>query len=59
MKTDMESNSNNTKEKEYKKFINFGKLYPFESTFFSNEENLVSELKKDIEKNLSLLILIL
>ena len=50
MKTDMESNSNNTKEKEYKKFINFGKLYPFESTFFSNEENLVSELKKDIEK---------
>ena len=42
--------SNDTKEKEYKKFINFGKLYPFESTFFSNEENLIDEIKKDIEK---------
>ena len=42
--------SNDTKEKEYKKFINFGNLYPFESTFFSNEENLIDEIKKDIEK---------
>ena len=50
MERDNVSSSNNTKEKEYKKFINFGTLYPFESTFFSNEENLMDEIKKDIEK---------
>lgn len=38
----------NTKEKEYIKFINFGKLYSKENTFLSNSDNFINELKKDL-----------
>lgn len=38
-----------TKEKEYKKFINFGSLYISESTFAANEENFIEKLQKDID----------
>lgn len=40
-----------TKEKEYKKFINFGSLYISESTFLSNEHNFIDELQKVINSN--------
>lgn len=38
-----------TKEKEYKKYINFGSLYISESTFSSNEDNFMKELQNDID----------
>lgn len=46
-----EQNIETTKEKEYKKFINFGSLYIAESTFSSNEDNFIQELRKEIDSN--------
>ncbi len=46
-----EQNIETTKEKEYKKYINFGSLYITESTFSSNEDNFIQELQKYIDKN--------
>lgn len=40
-----------TKEKEYKKFINFGSLHITDSTFSSNEDNFIEELQKYIDNN--------
>lgn len=42
------NNIETTKEKEYKKYINFGKLYISDSTFLSNESNYINKLKDDI-----------
>lgn len=39
----------NTKEKEYKKYINFGKLHLKEPTFISNEDTFIDEMKKSFE----------
>lgn len=38
-----------TKEKEYKKFINFGKLSLLEPSLIVNEDNFIDEIKKDIQ----------
>lgn len=35
-----------TKEKEYKKYINFGKLHLKEPTFVSDEDTFIDEMKK-------------
>jgi len=51
----MKDNSNitTTKEKEYKKSINFGKIYLEKSSFISNEDNYMSEIKNDLQKKFS------
>ncbi len=36
------------KEKEYKKYINFGKLYLKENTFLANDNNYITELKANL-----------
>lgn len=49
---DIASNAKNiksTKEKEYKKYINFGQLKLKESTFIANESTFISEMKKNLE----------
>lgn len=38
-----------TKEKEYKKYINFGQLKLKEPTFISNEDSYINEMKKSFE----------
>ena len=38
-----------TKEKEYKKFINFGKLSLIEPSLLVNDSNFVDEIKKDLK----------
>lgn len=43
------NNNATTKEKEYKKYINFGKLHLKESTFISNEDTFIDEMKKNFE----------
>ncbi len=48
MAKDNKSGSNTTKEKEYKKFINFGQLYQSKQSFVANEENFIEILKEDI-----------
>ena len=37
----------NTKEKEYKKYINFGRLQLKEPTLISNENTFIDEMKKN------------
>lgn len=37
-----------TKEKEYKKYINFGKLFSKENTFLANSDNFITELKRNL-----------
>ena len=37
-----------TKEKEYKKFINFGKLSLSQPSLIVNEDNFIEQIKKDI-----------
>lgn len=44
------NNDNFTKEKEYKKFINFGKLDLIEPSIIVNEDNFIDEIKKDLKK---------
>lgn len=39
----------NTKEKEYKKYINFGKLQLKDSTLIANEFTFINEMKKNLE----------
>lgn len=54
--SDITSNANDikiTKEKEYKKYINFGQLKLKESTFISNETTFISEMKKNLETKFS------
>lgn len=54
--SDVTSNANDikiTKEKEYKKYINFGQLKLKESTFISNESTFISEMKKNLEAKFS------
>lgn len=46
--SDAKSNET-TKEKEYKKYINFGKLHLKEATLISNEETFIDEMKKRLE----------
>lgn len=43
----------NTKEKEYKKYINFGKLQLKEPTFTSNENTFIDEMKKSFDSKFS------
>ena len=38
-----------TKEKEYKKFINFGKLSLIEPSLLVNDDNFIDEIKKDLK----------
>ena len=40
--------TNVTKEKEYKKYINFGKLFSKENTFLANNDNFMIELKRNL-----------
>lgn len=42
-----------TKEKEYKKFINFGKLSLIEPSLLVNDSNFVDEIKKDLKVKFS------
>lgn len=42
-------NIENTKEKEYKKYINFGKLHLKEDTLISNETTFIDEMKKNFK----------
>lgn len=51
----MEENSTNelTKEKEYKKFINFGKLSLLAPTFVTTPDNFTEKLKEELEKRFS------
>ncbi len=46
--SDAKSNET-TKEKEYKKYINFGKLHLKEATLISNEDTFIDEMKKKLE----------
>lgn len=48
-----EPNIETTKEKEYKKFINFGTLALNEPSLIVNEENFIDEIKKDLKNKFS------
>lgn len=52
--SDVKKDIKATKEKEYKKYINFGRLQLKEPTLLSNEDNFINEMKKSLEKNLQL-----
>lgn len=47
--SNVKKNIKTTKEKEYKKYINFGKLQLKEPTFISNEDTFIDEMKKQLE----------
>lgn len=47
MISDVSKNVETTKEKEYKKYINFGKLYLKENSLSTNSNNYIEELRKD------------
>lgn len=48
--SDVKKDIKATKEKEYKKYINFGRLQLKEPTLLSNEDNFINEMKKSLEK---------
>lgn len=47
--SNVNKNIKTTKEKEYKKYINFGRLQLKEPTFISNEDTFIDEMKKQLE----------
>ena len=48
MISDVSKSVETTKEKEYKKYINFGKLYLKENSLSTNSSNYIEELRKDL-----------
>lgn len=50
--SDVKKDIKATKEKEYKKYINFGRLQLKEPTLLSNEDNFINEMKKSLEKKI-------
>lgn len=45
--------SSPTKEKDYKKFINFGKIYLFEPSLTCTDDNFIAEMKEDLNSKFS------
>lgn len=49
MNAELDNVKNSTKEKEYKKFINFGKISLKEDSLVCNEDNFILQMKTDLE----------
>ena len=45
--------SSPVKEKDYKKFINFGKIYLFEPSLTCTDDNFITEIKEDLNSKFS------